>query len=290
MDCRSFTAMSSNRRVGQGLLIAVAILGLVPASHAAIEKERDPVTLTVVAVNPSETKTQVVPVRIDLPQEVTPKDVLEAGELKLEYDEDRKVYYVSKDDVALNPKETRVFEVTLRDLWFVPQKEVDSLRDYTKLVMGRLEKSDYARTAKGMADSILERLQGIETEENDETISRKTRIGNYRHHRQTLAEIKEDLARMEKLMSFTGGVPVPEMMQESALKSDAPSTTTTWMVIFLILVFVGMLAGLFFFTWHRRGQVTQDLAMVRKVAFPGSDAAGVGSSPEGNGQSAAPRR
>ena len=57
---------------------------------------------------------------------------------------------------------------------------------------------------------------------------------------------------MEKLLSFTGGPPVPEMMEHSPLKSDAPSTKTTWLVIFLIMIFMGLLAGQFFFTWQRR--------------------------------------
>ena len=42
------------------------------------------------------------------------------------------------------------------------------------------------------------------------------------------------------------------MLKESPLKSDAPSTTTTWLVIFLIMIFMGLLAGQFFFTWQRR--------------------------------------
>jgi len=236
-----------------------------PAAIAA--PERDPVTLSVVAINPSEKETKVTNVRIELPVEITPKDVLETGELELEYDDDKKTYFVHKEAVALAPKETRVYEVKVRDLWFVEEPQLTSLRDYTKLLLSKLEKSDYFKTAKPMADSIYQRLDDIHSVQNDESLSRKSRIGAYRYHVQTLAQIKDDLARMEKLLSFTGGVPVPEMMQESALKSDAPSTTTTWMVIFLILVFVGMLAGLFFFTWHRKGQVTQDLAMIRKTAF-----------------------
>ena len=107
------------------------------------------------------------------------------------------------------------------------------------------------------------------TTQHDESLSRKSRIGAYRYHLQTMAEIKEDLARMEKLLAFIGGPPVPDILTESALKSDAPSQTTTWLVIFLIIIFVGLLGGQFFLTWHRRAQ-TQDLALVRQVAFPPS--------------------
>lgn len=223
--------------------------------------------MSVVAVNPSAEKTQVLPVKIDLPQEVTPKDVLDTGELKLEFDEARGAYYVFKEDVALAPKETRVFEVTVRDVWHVPQPQLDSLHTYNKLLLGRLETSDYFATAKELSDSVTERLQEIETTQNDDSLSRKSRIGAYRYHLQMIAQIKEDLARLEKLLTFVGGVPVPEMLEDSPLKSDAPSKTTTWLIIFLVLIFIGLLGGQFFFTWHRRTKMGDELALVRKAAF-----------------------
>ncbi len=279
---RSSTRYTSNMKKCRTAISAL-FLSLIAASPAISAVERDPVIMSVVAINPSEKDTKVTNVRIELPAEITPKDVLETGELELEYDDDKKTYFVHKEAVALGPKETRVYEVKVRDLWFVEEPQLTSLRDYTKLLLTKLEKSDYFKTAKPMAESIYQRLDDIHNVQNDESLSRKSRIGAYRYHVQTLAQVKDDLARMEKLLSFTGGVPVPEMMQESALKSDAPSTTTTWMVIFLILIFVGMLAGLFFFTWHRKGQVTQDLAMVRKAAFAGPESTPVGSTPDGNG-------
>lgn len=252
------------------LLFGLVVSGSWSAEGALAAKapEREPITLSVVAVNPSAEKTQVIPVRIELPQEVTPKDILETGELQLEYNEERQAYYVYKDAVALAPKETRVFEVSVRDVWYIPQTELNSLRDYTSLVLERLQKTEYAATAKALADSILKRLNGIDATQNDDSLSRKSRIGAYRYHLQTVEAIKEDLARMEKLLTFVGGPPVPEMFEESPLKSDAPSQTTTWLVIFLIIIFVGLLGGQFFLTWHRRAQVTQDLAVVRQVAFP----------------------
>ncbi len=266
-------SMWSINKPAQAIALTIGVLAAPCDSGAALAAagpEREPVTMSVVAVNPSAEKTQVVPVKIELPQEVTPKDILETGELKLEYNEDRKAYSVYKEAVALAPKETRVFAVVVRDVWFIPQGQLDSLRGYTSLLLGRLQKSEYFATAKELADSVLKRLDRIQTTQNDDSLSRKSRIGAYRYHLQTIAEIKEDLARMEKLLTFVGGPPVPEMLKESPLRSDAPSQTTTWLVIFLIIIFVGFLGGQFFMTWHRRAQVTQDLTLVRQVAFPAS--------------------
>ncbi len=270
--CMWFTNKPASHLAGW----VIAALVLTPAAQAAPSgasapvAERDPVTLSVVAVNPSAEKVQVIPVRIDLPQEIKPADVLETGELSLEYDEDRAGYFVYKESVALQPKETRVFEVRVRDVWYVPQPQMDSLNYQTNLLLGKLKESEYFPTAKELADSISKRLGEIQATQDNETLSRKSRIGAYRYHLQTIEQVKEDIARMEKLLTFIGGPPIPEMMEESPLKSDAPSTTTTWLVIFLIIVFIGLLGGQFFFTWNRRGRLTKDVPVLRPAGSAGS--------------------
>jgi hypothetical protein len=248
------------------LLLGVPLLGR-EASAAPTVTERDPVTLSVVTVNPSAEKTQTVPVKLELPPEITPGDVIDAAGLQVEYDEARQAYYLFKDDVELVPKETKVFKVVVRDVWFIPSNELNSLKEYANLLMGRLATSDYAATAKQMNESIVERLDRIRATQDDEALSRKSRIGAFRYHLQAIVKIKEDLARMEKLLTFVGGPPVPEMLENSPLRSDAPSRTTTWLVIFLIVIFTGLLGSQFFFTWHRRTKVTQELSVVRQQAF-----------------------
>ena len=240
--------------------------------------EREPVTLRVVAVNPSTDKARTVPVRIDLPQEVKPSDVIEAGDLKVEFDTERSSYYVYKDNVTLAPKQTQIFEVVVRDLWFVPDAELNSLKDQTGILLKRLEKSAYYESSKQLGDSILTRLDDIQKMQLDETMSRKQRIGAYRRNLLALQVIKDDLSRLEKLLTFAGGVPVPPMLEESPLKSDAPSTTTTWLVIFLIIVFMGLLAGQFFFTWQRRLKITADFSDEQQAAFPEAQGADGGES------------
>ena len=264
------------------LLMAACLLGFAGASFAAVQ-DREPVTISIVAVNPSAERTQLVPIRIDLPQEVTSKDVLSKGELKLEYDDKRSIYYVYKEGVPLQPKETRIFRVTIRDLWFIPKRELDDLKNYTNILLGKLEGSTYYKTGKSWAVASIEKLDEIETSQADESISRKARIGAYRYHRKAIERIKEDLARMEKLLTFTGGPPVPEMLEESPLKADAPSTTTTWLVIFLILVFLSLLGGQFFFTWQNKTKAVLKSGAAREI-FPSG---GPSSSHQGPGSQAA---
>ena len=297
------------RAVGWGILamLAGAYAGAHAGSAFAATTERDPITFKIAAVNPSAEKRQTVPVRIELPQEVKPEDILDKGDLDLEFDEERSSYFVFKKDVPLAPKETKVFEVLVKDVWFVPDAQLASLREYTGVVLKRLESSEYYSSAKQLGASIVQRLDDIAAVQNDEALSRKSRIGAYRLNLQTIERIKEDLARMEKLLAFTGGPPVPAMLEESPLKSDAPSTTTTWLVIFLIVIFIGLLGGQFFMTWHRRAMAPQELSAVKQAAFTSAkqpaDAKPVGANGRGsslpgrqepigareNGSGAAPR-
>lgn len=264
------------------LLSAYCLLMFCGVTYAAVQ-EREPVTISIVAVNPSAERAQLVPIRIDLPQEVTSKDVISKGGLELEYDDKRSIYYVYKEGVALQPKETRIFRVTIRDLWFIPKGELDDLKNYTNILLGKLEGSTYYKTGKSWAVASIEKLDEIETSQADESISRKGRIGAYRYHRQAIERIKEDLARMEKLLTFTGGPPVPEMLEESPLKADAPSTTTTWLVIFLILVFISLLGGQFFFTWQKKTKAVLESDADQQI-FPSG---GPASSQQGPGSQAA---
>jgi len=254
-------------RQAQGRLCLVfAILVSFALGGPAHAMDEDPVTLKVVAVNPSEDKTQQIPVRIDLPQEITPKDVLDVGEMKLEYDDERKVYFVSKEAIQLAPKETKVFEVRVRDVWFISKVQLDSLRSQADSLAKRLEKTEHAAIAQEIVGSVQTRLEDIATVQGDETLSRKSKIGAYRLNLQTIAQIKEDLSRLEKMLT-TIGSKVPEALK-SLPQSEAPSTQTMWMTIFIILIFLGALGGLFFITWNQRAASSKDMSNVKQLVYP----------------------
>ena len=75
------------------------------------------------------------------------------------------------------------------------------------------------------------------------------------------------------------------MLDESPLKSDSPSKTTTWLVIFLIMIFLGLLGGQFFFTWHGRNKSGQDMSSARQATFGTRPTVGAGA---GNGSRTTP--
>lgn len=267
--------VSSLREIKINAWIGFAALALVTfialprlASAQAVDKE--PVTISVVVANPSKGKTQTIPVKIDLPQEVKPEDILEKGELNVQYDDQRSSYFLFNKEVTLKPLETRIFNVLVRNVWVIPQSQIDDFRSYVALLLVRLKNSEYLETGTKLSAGINQKLDGIVAKQKDETLGQKQRIGAYRINLQVIEQIKEDIARMEKILTFQGGPPVPEMLQESKIKSDAPSTKTTWLIILSIMVFIGLLGTQFFFTWHRRAASEKAFADKQKQKLPGS--------------------
>ena len=95
-------------------------------------------------------------------------------------------------------------------------------------------------------------------------------IGIYRENLSIIARIKEDIARMEKALATAGGPLAPSMLAHAKIKSEQPSQTMTWIVIFIIIIFTGLLAAVLFFTWLRQARLTKDaLLSAKKSAFPG---------------------
>ncbi|MDD5129693.1 MAG: hypothetical protein PHS66_01375 [Candidatus Omnitrophica bacterium] len=227
------------------------------------------VKFRIVAVNPSTVKTQKVQVKYDLPQEVKPKDIAELGGLDLEYDSARSIYYVYKTDVELTPGEVRVFEVDVEDIWLVGQDKIADLKGRVDQILVRLEQTPYYAQAKAISDGIYPKLNDILTSQADDTVSRELHIGVYRQNLETLDQIKEDIARMEKILVTAGGPPSPEMLAKTKIKADEPNKTMTWIIIFVIIIFTGLLAGVLFFSWNRQSRMIKDeLLEAKNSAFP----------------------
>ena len=254
------------------LSIWTAVLFMVsghPLAALAQEKEKEPMELSVVVVNPSKTKTQTVPIKMYLPQEVTPDAIINLDGLDIEFDSDQSMYYVYKDEVLLKPAETKVFDVEIRDVWMINQGRLDSLADQTKSIVNLLAGSEFYDSAKALEEAILKALDTVSATQNDESVSRRSHIGIYRNNVNIIAQVKEDIERLEKQLAVVTSAPKPEILEKSELKTESPSKSTSWMIIFVIMLFIGMLAGVFFFTWQTQAHATKNLIdEARKSAFP----------------------
>ena len=68
-----------------------------------------------------------------------------------------------------------------------------------------------------------------------------------------MEELRNDLTDRLILRQYRRSHPetkASDMLSESRLNLRDPSKTTTWFIIFAILIFIGVLATVFFFTWQ----------------------------------------
>ena len=143
------------------------------------------------------------------------------------------------------------------------------MRNRTVSVITKVEKTDYYERAKEIADSIYARLDEIKTSQSDEGVSRSQHIGIYRQNVVVVEQIKEDINRLEKMLATSGGPLAPEMLAKTKIKAESPTKTLTWIVIFTIIIFIGLLAGVLFFTWNRQTRLSrEELLSAQKNAFP----------------------
>ncbi len=249
-------------------LLTVCMMSLSMPAFAQ-EEAKQPMEMSVVVVNPSKAKAQSVPIKMDLPQEVTPKDIIDSAGLDVEFDTDRSIYYLYKEAVLLKPGETRTYNVEIRDVWVVPQEEIDSLRKQTEFVVKRFEGNEFYEAAKSLGDTILQSLDTVVRTQNDATVSRRRHIGVHRDNVKIVSQVKENIAMLENKLMLPKARPIPEVLEKTNVKTEAPSKTTTWMIIFIIMLFIGMLAGVFFFTWQTQAHFTKNLiSNARNLVFP----------------------
>ena len=254
--------------------VCLGILGFMLCSSLtafAQESEREPMEMSVVAVNPSDTKTQTVQIKTYLPKEVTPDTILDSSGLDVEFDSEQSMYYVYKEKVKLNPGETKTFNIEMEDVWIIPQGRLDSLKVQVESVIMRLEGSRFYEPSQLLGETIYKALDTIALTQDDDTVSRKSHIGIYRNNLKIIDQIKDDIDRLEKQLVVASSLPKPDVLEDSDLKTESPTESTSWMIIFIIMLFIGMLAGVFFFTWQTQAHATKNLiSEARDKAFPES--------------------
>ena len=244
-----------NKRIAKIVLVSLFFSFL----YCDLALSAGTVKMRVVIVNPSTTKTQKKSIKKYLPKEIILKNILDNGGLDVDYDQDQGVFYAAKNDIELAPSETKTFELVMEDVWSLPTDKTEQVRNTTNAVMERLKSTAYFDQADLIAKSILARLEDIEKSQNDPSIPKQQRIANFRDNVKVMQQIKDDLDKLQKILVTAGGPPNVELIEKSDINLKSPSSKTTWVVIFIVLIFVGILSGTFYFTWMRQASLTENI-------------------------------
>ena len=205
------------------------------------------IILKTMVVNPSKTKTQKAILKGFLPKEVKPEDVLNLGDLKIDYDVDKGLYYVYKE-VVLEPGESVAREVEIKDIWVIPESELVSLSGRTKEIVEKLRDSNYLEEAVSLSKDVDNKQADIVKEQRQAIDALpQTHIAVYRDNVEKLGQIKDNISRLEKMFL--------EYKLAKARSAEKVSVKTSWGIILAVIAGLGLLSFIFFIIWHKQAGV-----------------------------------
>ena len=216
------------------------------------------VKFRIIAANPSSLRKQRVPIKVYLPTEVRPQDVIDSAGLELEFDPDKSCYY-AYGSLMLEPSQIRVFNVEVDDIWFIPAEDLASVEGRVRYLMKAFENTEFLVKMDNIAHRAGLLIAEITKTQRDDKISSSQHIGVHRTNTKALALLKEEIDEMEKILKQAGGPLTPKMLTDTKFSTESPTKTATWIVIFIILIFLGLLSVVIFFTWYRQAKATDKI-------------------------------
>jgi len=205
--------------------------------------------MNAVVVNPSSTKSQAAMLKAYLPAESKPEDIVDLGDLSVSYDVQENLYYVYKE-FTLGPGEIAKRQIELKDVWVVPESELNAIVERMNEMLQDLKGSSFHSKAIVMKETIQSRIDKIlEAQKKAMDALPDAHIAAYRANIQILNTIKEDLARVEAMLL--------QAKPAVGLAFNKVFVKTSWWIILLVVIFLGVLSFGLFLVWHKQAKIAQ---------------------------------
>ena len=241
------------------------------ASEATFEEASKPnyLIFKMMIVNPSEKFKQTYPMKAYLPEEVLPEHILERDGLQIAYDANKKTYYVT-EEVELDPGQSVIKSIQIKDVWFVPVERMDTVSQEAQELFEKLKSTRFESKARLLMNNIETLLLQIFESQMDKTVTPEEHISVFRDNKDKLRDVEMDLMAMRRFVVSTGGELGPGFGKEGggmwSFLSGADSglgkaggaipAGMVWRIIFLIVSFTGVMSLVFFWIWQKQLQIT----------------------------------
>jgi hypothetical protein len=203
-----------------------------------------------------------------LPAEIKPEDLVEFEGFEVRFDQDKKQAFLFKEE-ELQPKEKKKYTIGIRDIWFIPQKDIDYLRSRADYAYDFLKNSKFASGSKILFERANELLKNLEDSQAQKRDNILDHISAFRDNQRTYSSAKTDVESLEKLLSVYRE-DLDKSKVENVLKkmkslkgvadisqavfNKAPTEGVTWKFIGWVLIFVGLITGANFIIWFIRSK------------------------------------
>ena len=221
------------------LTLFFSLLALLAPAQASI-------TLKITVVNPSSIK-QSVPVKVYLPVEVKPQDIIFKEDLEIAYDTQLGSHYVFAE-YQLEPKAVLEKEIEINDVWVISDIDLESLRQEAKKIKVGAEKTDVAQSIDLIYNAIDKRINEINQMQKVAPTSPPQHISDYRYCANLLEAVKSDLVKARTLLSQVPARP--------------GLTATVWKIIIFVIIFLGVLGLASYIIWQRQEKLNREVGPI----------------------------
>ena len=157
--------------------------------------------INLVAVNGAE-EAKETPVKYYLPAELKPEDIINTGDLKVDFDMEKSQYYVS-GAFTLQPKESKTFRIEVKDAWRIELSSIDIIKEQLDKNLDSLKESPSYSSAVVLRNNMMEKLDYIVKRQDEFASNIERRIEEYRSNLETFNEIKQNAFSLEYLQAAT---------------------------------------------------------------------------------------
>ncbi|MBF0386513.1 MAG: hypothetical protein HQL20_01495 [Candidatus Omnitrophica bacterium] len=201
-----------------------------------------------------------------LPLEVRPEDVVDRQGYEIRFDENKQAPFLFKEE-DLGANEKKNIRIGIRDVWFVPQKDIDFIKERSTNVYASLQASEFSGTAKTLFNEITNNLELISSLQAMQQPDIQQHIGAFRINQKRLAQTRSDCVALEKLLAQHRAKleksKIKNVMQKiQSMKSLArvsqaifdkkPTVNAAWKIIGSVMIFLALFTFIHFITWFLR--------------------------------------
>jgi hypothetical protein len=183
------------------------------------------IVLRILATNPSD-KPQTVQVKSNLPPRVGTNDIVSLGDLELGYDVKNGVYYVHKE-AALDPGQTATYDVEIRDIWMIPEKDLADLGAQSKSLVAKMTGHKLYESAQALQRDIARQVDQIAAARDAGLMKPGVKpidhIRAYEASLKALGSVRRDLGRLENLVLGAGRDPGAILGEVQGERIDKPA-------------------------------------------------------------------
>ncbi len=201
--------------------------------------------------NTSPSEKRPIPVKHELPAEVKVTDVLDAGGLQVGVDTKKNVCYAFLPEaLELEPKEERVFDVKIKDPWVLPSAKVPRLEARISDILRITREKDSYLAVTTQAQALQKELDEVKGRKGPEAVNDQY----VAFARRQIDDIRAIEGRIQRLEEFFQPSEKPVKNGVPMMDVPRPDKRTTWVIIYIILGFLGIFSFLFFLRWFGKGK------------------------------------